>query len=187
MKFAAQLRDGLNRLDAVGPGHRRGQVTLAELLLPRRDALLDLLAELEQLAPIAEEHSGPLVLCHTDMGGNNVLVDEKGAAWILDWDGLILAPAEHDLAEQRGPGFTTFLRMYRQAGGICPLYALQFAFYLQRRYLSDLNDWLLRILDVNADPVQDAHDLAGIEGYSLFYIDRFAQEIDEITHCVAAM
>jgi len=37
------------------------------------------------------------VLCHSDIHGGDVLIDSKGALYIVDWDDLILAPKERDL------------------------------------------------------------------------------------------
>ena len=38
------------------------------------------------------------VICHTDFGGHNALIDEAGeVVAILDWDFARLAPREHDL------------------------------------------------------------------------------------------
>jgi len=38
-----------------------------------------------------------LVLCHSDIHGGNVLIDEKGKIYIVDWDDPIMAPKERDL------------------------------------------------------------------------------------------
>lgn len=39
-----------------------------------------------------------MVICHTDFGGHNALIDDTGeVAAILDWDYARLAPREHDL------------------------------------------------------------------------------------------
>lgn len=39
----------------------------------------------------------PFVLCHSDIHGGNVLIDEKGKLYIVDWDDPIMAPKERDL------------------------------------------------------------------------------------------
>jgi hypothetical protein len=180
--FAPDLRRGLAALDTTDPHQRPAQWQLRDLLLPRRPALLAWLHQTEQLAEPARQQAKRLVLCHTDMGGHNVFVDAAGITlYALDWDDLILAPAEHDLQEHRGPHFAAFLAAYIQSGGIADLHPLQFRFYLQRRYLADLTDWLIRILEENTDPAQDAYDLAGIQEYSLAGLDNFTTELDEMT------
>jgi spectinomycin phosphotransferase len=176
VSFGAELRTGLAALAAVGPSSRPGLVRLRDLLLPRRDDLLAQLAQVERMADDVECGVRQLVLCHTDMGGNNVLVDDAGAMWVLDWDDLVVAPPEHDLHQYTGPGFVEFLRIYWQAGGVRALSAPQFAFYLLRRYLGDLTDWLMRILHENTDAAEDEPDLAGITGYCLPQLDGFAAD-----------
>ena len=37
------------------------------------------------------------MLCHSDIHGGNVLIDESGSIFIVDWDDPIMAPKERDL------------------------------------------------------------------------------------------
>ena len=187
MNFAADLRRGLDALDFISLHDRPGLLRLRDLLMPRREELLRRLGEVEVLRILAQQRAGPLVLCHTDMGGNNLLIDSTGRLSILDWDELILAPAEHDLHEYRGDGFAQFIELYYRAGGVQSLQPVQFAFYLKRRYLADLTDWLVRILEENTSLEQDHYDLEGIVIYSLAYLDRFPAEIEEITAALASV
>lgn len=186
MSFSTDLRAGLGALDLIEPQSRPGLVNLRSMLYPRRTDLLRMLAEVEDLCIEAQKIAGLLVLCHTDMGGDNLLVDAVGRLSILDWDDLILAPAEHDLQSYRGDGFARFLSLYYHAGGVPSLQPIQFAFYLKRRYLADLTDWLVRIIEVNTTFEQDQSDLQGIERYCLAYLDRFPTEMEEITAALAS-
>jgi hypothetical protein len=76
------------------------------------------------------------VLCHTDFGGWNLLVDDDGGvAAILDWDWAVLGPREHDLwiaFEEADP--LAFLRAYGPVA-IDPTH-LEYA--LLRRAVQDL-------------------------------------------------
>jgi len=49
----------------------------------------------EELAQKHQDH--PHVLCHSDLHAGNILIDEKGALYIVDWDGPMVAPKERDL------------------------------------------------------------------------------------------
>lgn len=44
-----------------------------------------------------QEQSPKFVLCHSDIHGGNVLIDNKDALYIVDWDEPVLAPKERDL------------------------------------------------------------------------------------------
>ncbi len=51
----------------------------------------------ESLSQMIQEQSPEFVLCHSDIHGGNVLIDESGAIYIVDWDEPIMAPKERDL------------------------------------------------------------------------------------------
>ena len=51
----------------------------------------------EQLAQMAQDQPSQYVLCHSDLHGGNILIDENDAIYIVDWDDPILAPKERDL------------------------------------------------------------------------------------------
>jgi spectinomycin phosphotransferase len=60
-------------------------------------AIYRLVDRAEQLAKKVQEQSPEFVLCHADIHGGNVLIDEKGTIFIVDWDDPIMAPKERDL------------------------------------------------------------------------------------------
>lgn len=101
-----------------------------------------------------------LVLTHTDLHGNNRLLDDRGRLWLLDWDDVRLAPPEHDLwialdddgVSGEAAAVRTFIEAYRDAGGLGPLHLARFEFYLLRRYLEDWSIALARSLDPATDP-----------------------------------
>src|SRR3984885_13021573 len=51
----------------------------------------------ESLSQMIPEQSPEFVLCHSDIHGGNVLIDESGSIFIVDWDDPIMAPKERDL------------------------------------------------------------------------------------------
>jgi aminoglycoside phosphotransferase (APT) family kinase protein len=65
----------------------------------RRDEVARTLDRLELSIERARHTNAPLVLCHNDFGGWNVLVEEETGeiAALLDWDHASLAPREDDL------------------------------------------------------------------------------------------
>jgi spectinomycin phosphotransferase len=51
----------------------------------------------EQLGQKIQEQSPQFVLCHSDIHAGNVLIENDGAIYIVDWDQPIMAPRERDL------------------------------------------------------------------------------------------
>jgi aminoglycoside phosphotransferase (APT) family kinase protein len=148
------------------------------MLLPRVEEVLAQLDRLHHLQEVVRQLSGPFVLCHTDIGGDNLLVGNQGQLYVLDWDDVILAPPEHDLQEARWVGFAACLEAYRAAGGAQPLHLDHFAFYLLRRHLGDMTMRLLRILEENSSPEEDEDALYGIEAWGFVQWSTLDQTLD---------
>ena len=51
----------------------------------------------EQLAKELYNEPTKFVLCHSDLHGGNILIDEMNNSYIIDWDEPIMAPKERDL------------------------------------------------------------------------------------------
>jgi len=66
-------------------------------LRDRYSAIVDLVAQAEQLANAVQGLPQELVLCHGDIHGGNVLIGPRGDFYIVDWDTITLAPRERDL------------------------------------------------------------------------------------------
>lgn len=45
---------------------------------------------------------GPDVICHGDLHPLNLLIDERGASWLLDWTAATIAPKEMDIGLTAG-------------------------------------------------------------------------------------
>lgn len=63
----------------------------------QRAVILHLVDRAEALSQKIQEQSPEFVLCHSDIHGGNVLIDENGSIFIVDWDDPIIAPKERDL------------------------------------------------------------------------------------------
>ncbi len=161
--FEAQLWRGLEVVERIGPRERPGLRALREMALPRQADILAQLARLQRLQATVRPLSGPFVLCHTDIGADNLLVDADSRFGVLDWDDATVAPPEHDLQCAIGADFGRFLAVYTEAGGSHPWHLDHFAFYLLRRYLGDMTARLLRILEENTTVEQDEDALDGME------------------------
>ncbi len=162
--FEDDLLDGFDALERITERDNQGKQELRKLLLPRKGEILGYLDRLKELQKTARAIGKEKVLCHTDLHGDNLIVDHQGNLHILDWEGAMLAPPEHDLFffawEDRF--IDVFLTNYPREFGPVSLDSNVFGFYYYRRNLEDLTDWIVRILYENTDEEQNRYDLDGI-------------------------
>jgi hypothetical protein len=158
--YAADLWPTLDRAAAAdGDEVVRG---LRAFLHPMGDELHRGWTAFEAVAERCRETAFPLVLTHGDALWN-VMVDEAGVLHLVDWDELILAPAERDL------WFFTerpeFMRAYRahRARLAVPLDALAVSYYVHHRYFEELRAFTLTILG-DGDTTRRAEALALLRG-----------------------
>jgi spectinomycin phosphotransferase len=182
LPFEQSLQAGMAALEKIEKPNRPGKVALRNLLLPHRELIQNLLMRLHELAEQADRLHPDLVLCHTDANLANLILDDRGELFLVDWEGAMLAPAEHDLFIFSDDGFEEFLHLYRQARPGVRLSETLFAFYFYRRNLEDLTDWIVRILYENTLDEQDQYDLAGIQADCLDgwpYLEERAQLVKD--------
>jgi spectinomycin phosphotransferase len=82
---------------------------VSDLWQQRREEILALARRAEEFGDALRARSLPLVLCHADMHTGNLIVDEDGGVWVIDWDEVVLAPKERDLMFSVGGGISTAL------------------------------------------------------------------------------
>lgn len=154
LPFLPALVDAVKRL---APAARMSQahptlVHLADLLVPRESELRTRIARLEALRHRAKARGGGTVLCHTDFWGSNLILDPLERLHVLDWDGALLAPPEHDLFMFAGTEFFpeerfgSFLERYETAFRPVDLDAQVLGFYAYRRNLEDLADFVATLV-----------------------------------------
>jgi spectinomycin phosphotransferase len=73
------------------------KIEAAAFLKSKKAETLEIVKRTEQLAEILQAELPEFILCHSDLHGYNLLIDNDGALYIVDWDGLIFAPKERDL------------------------------------------------------------------------------------------
>ncbi len=159
--FAGSLKKAFADLNALDSQARPGRIALRDLLVPHADEVLGYLQQLMELQQRVRSLDVPQVLCHTDLHGDNLIVDAAGQLHALDWEGALLAPAEHDLFMYIGDErfAEVFLPAYERECGALQLRREVLAFYFYRRLLEDLADWFLRILYEEQTDAQDQSDL----------------------------
>jgi spectinomycin phosphotransferase len=160
--FEDDLLNGLDALECVTRRDRWGKRVLRDLLLPRKREILGYLDRLRELESVARTMRKDRVLCHTDLWAGNLIQGDDGSLYVLDWEGAVLAPPEHDLYPFIEERFDAFLTHYEREWRPVSLDGDLVRFYLYRRNLEDLTDWVFRILYENTDDEQDQNDLRGI-------------------------
>ena len=95
-KWRQALRSLYPLIEAEPSGDRIA-VNLLTFMKKHMTAIHRLVDRTEQLAQMAQDQSSQIVLCHSDLHGGNVLIDENDAIYVVDWDDPIIAPKERDL------------------------------------------------------------------------------------------
>lgn len=166
-KFTIPFESILQRslADIVGGTNinRPGQQALRDLVLPRRETILSMLAHLHELGAASRQLNPPLVLVHTDMHGGNLIRTPSGELVVVDWEGLMLAPAEFDLFMFMSDGFEAMLEEYLRLARSPRLFPELFAFKLHHRNLEDIAYFLVSILYENTMDEQDQVDLGYLQ------------------------
>ncbi len=119
-------------------------VEMAAFLELRRFEVLDIVARAGQLAQAIQVNPPPAILCHSDLHAGNLLVDTRGALYIVDWDDPILAPKERDLMYPGGAqGFIGHTpaqeeALFYQGYGPAQVDARALAYYRYERIVQDI-------------------------------------------------
>jgi spectinomycin phosphotransferase len=129
---------------------------LAAFWLERAAEIRQIVARADELGRSLQSHPPAFVLCHADIHTANVLVDEAGKFYIVDWDQPILAPKERDLMFMIGEsGEALFFKGYGDTG----VDWTAFAYYRYEWVVQELGDYGARMFladDVGDDTRADA-------------------------------
>ena len=145
---------------------------------------------LEDLCDLARVRGSNEVVCHTDVWGSNLLRSEDGTLHLLDWNGALLGPPEHDLFMFAGTEFFPadrfgwFLDRYEATSGRMPLDAETFGFYFYRRNLEDLASFVESIATGQMEAMgPDA--MLGVVAELLAEVPRLEGRIDHVAGVLA--
>lgn len=92
---------------------------------------------------MAQNQPSQFVLCHSDLHGGNILLDESNALYIVDWDEPIMAPKERDLMFIGGGVANVWNKphevdLYYQGYGKTCVNLLLLAYYRHERIVEDI-------------------------------------------------
>lgn len=95
-KYRQIVRSLYSRIEAKPKGDEWA-VKLLLLMKEHKKDIHRLVNTAESLSEMIRQSSEEFVLCHSDIHGGNVLIDNKDSIYLVDWDAPILAPKERDL------------------------------------------------------------------------------------------
>jgi spectinomycin phosphotransferase len=119
-------------------------VDLANFLKSKIDETLELIQRAGQFAQALRKQDPENILCHADIHGWNLLIDNNGALYIVDWDTLVFAPKERDLMFIGGglgnSGYTPQEEeaMFYQGYGQTEINQIAIGYYRCERIIEDL-------------------------------------------------
>ena len=125
---------------------------LAIFLRTKRAEILELIKRAEQLAQKLKTRLPEFILCHADIHGWNLLIEEDGTLYMVDWDTLIFAPKERDLmfvgCGLGGNGHTLEEeeRLFYQGYGQTDRNETALAYYRYERIIVDIFEFCTHIL-----------------------------------------
>jgi spectinomycin phosphotransferase len=161
LPFTADMERYLARLSAEPPA-TPVQADLRRLLAPYSNQMQADWAELQALAEACRQTHWAPRITHSDAPGN-VLIGDDGRLYLVDWDEVMLGPAERDTWFHLTPKTAaTFLKLYRQTFPEYQPEALRYRFYVFRRFFDDLTGYLIEIAD-SASVEHQAKNLADLE------------------------
>ena len=135
-------------------GRDWGQLPSAvqQQLQPYRASLQLLHQRLHGVAQYLQSHPLPMVLCHSDIHGWNVIVQDD-RTWLIDFEGLVLAPAEQDLfCWYSDAAWPAVFATYQQVVGGHTVHPQAMYFYQIKRYLEDIYEWVVELCDARLAP-----------------------------------
>lgn len=165
--WIADARTAGESVAALTPRDQIGS-RLAARWRERRSVIERLVDRAARLAARLRAAPPPLVLCHADIHLRNLMIDDTGDLWIVDWDDVRLAPKECDLifgiggivADTVGPRET---RAFLDGYGDRAVDAAALAFYRHHRALTDIAAYTREALATDATEAERAHALVGFD------------------------
>jgi spectinomycin phosphotransferase len=170
-------------LEAITPADREGQRKLLDVLSPQKTTILSAWEQLNELKLFVRNLNNSMVICHTDLHGANLIMDDQSTLYILDWENAMIAPLEHDMIFFAGESnfWEVFWPQYTRQFGEARLNCEILRFYYFRRSLEDVLGLALRILKGDGCEDRDQSDLGYLVDCldGLSSIDKTIKEIRE--------
>ena len=96
------------------------------------------MSSLEKLAGLLQRHAGPKVICHADLHPGNLLRDQAGHIFVVDWDDVMLAPRERDFIFVRDGSTSQEIAPFFQRYGEIEVDWVALTYYRCERVIQDV-------------------------------------------------
>ena len=131
---------------------------MATFLKSKNAEILNLIKRAQELALILLKQPLEYILCHADLHGWNLLIDQAGALFIVDWDTLIFAPKERDLMfigvgriGDSGRAPLEEAELFYQGYGQTKINQHAISYYCFERIIQDICEYCEQIFLLNQD------------------------------------
>lgn len=154
--FSDQWRKGVRSIQSHI--NQAPEVKLVTFMKMNKDLINRLVDRADDLADKAKKQESDFVLCHGDIHGGNVLIDQREKIYIVDWDDPIMAPKERDLMFIGGGVANVWNKPHEEEWfyegyGKCNVNGILLSYYRHERILEDIAIYYQAIL---SDDVEKA-------------------------------
>ncbi|MCR2821229.1 phosphotransferase [Lederbergia panacisoli] len=164
--FDIQFLDELHTYVSTLP-QRSASEELVNIITSKEKEIISLIKQIKELASSFKNIHIPFVICHGDLWGGNLIESSSGLI-IIDWESVILAPMERELAGYITQMPITFIKAYEDEIGsnIEPNIDL-LRFFSFRAQLHNLYCWLRNLLVYQLNEEQRLNDIDMIKNHCL--------------------
>lgn len=151
--FSSKSRETLRSIESMDGNFANDEMSwkLQTFMKEHKEIIHRLVNQAELLCQMIQGESTEFVLCHSDIHGGNVLIDENGAIYIVDWDEPIMAPKERDLMFIGGGVANVWNHLHEEqlfykGYGKTPIQIEILAYYRHERIIQDIVEYYQALL-----------------------------------------
>lgn len=163
--FSSKWRETLRSFESMDGNFANDEMAwkLQTFMKEHNEIIHRLVNRAECLSHMIQEKSTEFVLCHSDIHGGNVLIDENGAIYIVDWDEPIMAPKERDLMFIGGGVANVWNHLHEEklfykGYGKTPINMEILAYYRHERIIQDIVEYCQSLL-LKSDRKEDRQEI----------------------------
>ncbi|MBS4218750.1 phosphotransferase [Bacillus sp. FJAT-49711] len=159
---------------------RSARLELIDMITSKEKVIISLIQQIKELANSFKNKHIPFVICHGDLWGGNLIQSSSGLR-IIDWESVILAPMERELAGYINQKPFVFIKAYEEKIGFnIKLDVNLLRFFSYRAQLHNLYSWLRNLLVYQLDEEQQLNDIDMIKNHCLNRWDELEEGLQKL-------